>query len=147
MSNPETDVEELMNALIPFGQQMLQKNGELYPYGGAMTPTGEIAFVAGYDGNNRPQSQELIDLLKNGFREAAVQNKYKATAICFDARVVPPGMTQKTDALAIALDHKDNYSILVFIPYTLKRSKLLKRSTVDFGELFYISSANHIFNA
>jgi hypothetical protein len=145
MSTPESDVEALMNAFIPFGRQMLEKNSEFFPYGGAMSPEGEITFVAGYDGNNRPLSGDIIDVLKDGFRKAAKQNKYKATGIFFDAKVLPPGKKEKTDALAIALDHQDNYSIMVFIPYKLKSSKLLKRTTVEFDELYFITGANDIF--
>jgi hypothetical protein len=143
MATPESDIEELMNGLIPFAQQMLEKNGEFFPYGGALTPSGELSFVADYDGKGCPSSQALIDLLKDGFKEAAKQGKYKATGIVFDAKVTPPGKTEKTDALVITLDHKDNYSIIAFIPYKLKRS-LLKR-VVDFGEHYFIDGAKDIF--
>jgi len=85
---------------------MLQKHGEFFPFGAAMTPSGEIVSVAGYDGREQPPSQEVINLLKDGFRAGAKENKYRATGLFFDARTIPPGTNEKTDAVAIALDHK-----------------------------------------
>lgn len=79
-----------MNEVLPFAQQMLERHGEFIPYGGAMKPNGEIVSVAGYDGDEYPPSQDIIDLLKDAFRAAGRSGEYKATAIVFDVRVIPP---------------------------------------------------------
>ena len=109
MANPKADVEELMNSMLPFGQQMLEKHGEFIPYGAAMTSANEIVSVAGYDGDEKPLSQDIIELLKEGFRSAAEKGEYIATALFFDVRVTLPGSNEKSDAIAVALDHKENY--------------------------------------
>jgi len=62
-----------------------------------------------------------------------------ATAIFYDVRVVPPGSDEKTDAIAVALDHQENYSAVVLFPYTLTNSK------VQFGEVFAQAGENDIF--
>lgn len=139
MADPKSEVEELMNAQLPFGKQMLEKYGEFIPYGGAMKQDGEIVSVAGYDGDEQPLSQDIIDLLKDGYRLAAKNGEYKATAIFYDVRVIPAGSEEKTDAIAIALDHKENYSVIVYFPY-----KILG-STVQFGEVFAEAGKNDIF--
>ena len=36
------DLSQLLNAMVPFGQQMLEEHGEFFPYGGVMTTSGEI---------------------------------------------------------------------------------------------------------
>jgi len=128
-----------MNAGLPFAEQMLQKHGEFFPFGTAMTPSGEIVNIGGYDGREQPPSQDVINLLKDGFRAAAKGNKYKATALFFDVRTVPPSTSEKTDAVAIALDHKDNYSVIVYFPYKLKAGK------VQFGQVFATAGENDIF--
>jgi hypothetical protein len=89
-----------------------------------MKPTGEIALVAGYDGTDRPKSQAIIDLLVDGFKRDAATGKVKATALVYDIRVVPPGTNEKSDAIAVALDHKDKYSVVVMLPYVLHAGKL-----------------------
>ena len=135
----KTDVEKLMNAMLPFAEQMLEKHGEFLPYGAAMTPAGKVVSIGGYDGREHPPSQDIIKLLKDSFRSAAKAKKYKATGIFFDVRTVPPGAVEKTDAVAIALDHKDNYSVVVYYPYKLKSGK------VQFGQVFATAGANDIF--
>ena len=60
---------------------------------------------------------QVVELLENAFREFARRGTYKATAVVHDVRVVPPGATAKTDAIALRLDHRDNYSVEVMIPY------------------------------
>jgi hypothetical protein len=50
--------------------------------------------------------------------------KVKATALVCDVRVVLPGTSEKSDAIAVALDHKDKYSVVVMFPYVLHAGKL-----------------------
>ena len=64
------EAEEVMNALLPFAEEMLVKHGEFYPFAGAMMADGEIHYIGGYTGDEQPPSQEIIDLLKDGFRAA-----------------------------------------------------------------------------
>ncbi len=139
MANPKTEVEDLMNDRLPFGQELLEKYGEFFPYGGALTNNGEIVSVAAYDGDDQPPSQEVINLLKNGFRQAAKEGKYKATALFYDVRVISPSTNKKVDAIAVALDHKENYSVIVYFTYTIINTK------VEFGEIFAEAGANDIF--
>jgi len=40
MAHP--DLDQLLNAVLPFAQQMLSKHGEFFPFGASMTIDGEI---------------------------------------------------------------------------------------------------------
>jgi hypothetical protein len=120
VTDAKTESETLMNEALPFAEKMLAKHGEFFPYGYVMKPSGEIALVAGYDGTDRPKSQVIIDLLVDGFKRDAAAGKVKATALVYDILVVPPGGTEKSDAIAVALDHRDNYSVVVISPYVLR---------------------------
>src|SRR5258708_30736337 len=102
-STPKEECEALMNAFLPFAEKMLAQHGEFYPVGGAMQVDGSIAAVATYDGDEQPPSQKIIDWLMEAFRAGAQQKKYKATALISDICTVPPGATEKTDAVAVAL--------------------------------------------
>jgi len=53
-----------MNSVLPFAEQMLDRHGEFYPYGGAMRVDGQLTAVAGYDGRERPPSTDVIKFLK-----------------------------------------------------------------------------------
>jgi hypothetical protein len=114
---PKEECEALMNALVPFAQQMLSKHHEFYPFGGTMSVDGKIAQSASTTGEEHPASQPLIDLLEEGFRDGAKRHLYKATAIVVDVRTLPPGKKEKQDAVEVRLDHVSGYSARVLFPY------------------------------
>jgi hypothetical protein len=137
----KAECEEVMNTLIPFAQQMLQKNAEFFPFGGAMKVNGEISYIAGYDGREQPPSVDIIELLKDGFRSGARSGEYKATALVYDVRVMVPSSGQKSDAVAVSLNHRDGYSVIVYFPYQIKTSK------VTFGDAFAKKGEADVFKS
>jgi hypothetical protein len=120
----KSDCEVLLNEAMPFAEKMLREHGEFYPYGYEMSPAGDIKQVAGYTGTDHPKSQTIIDLLIDGFKQDSATHKIKATALVYDMLVVPPGASSKTDAIAVELDHRDNYSVIVIFPYVLSHGNL-----------------------
>ena len=141
MADPKSDVEELMNDAVgvAFADRMLREHGDFFPYGAAMKQDGEIVSVAAHDGTEHPPSQELISLLKGAFRQSVAEGEYIATAIFYDVRVSLPKEGGKTDAIAAALDHRDDYSVIVFFPYRLDGDQ------IEYGELFAQAGENDVF--
>jgi len=82
MTDPKSECEKVMNAVLPFAEEMLTKHREFLPFGGSQT------------------------------------GALKATALVYDILTVPPGKEDKQNAIAIALDHRDNYSVIVIFPYS-----------------------------
>jgi hypothetical protein len=118
------ECEVLLNEAMPFAEKMLREHGEFYPYGYELNPAGEVKLVAGYTGTDRPKSQLIIDLLIEGFKQGATAGRIKATALVYDMLVVPPGTSIKSNAIAVALDHRDQYSVIVIFPYVLNHGNL-----------------------
>jgi hypothetical protein len=116
---PKSQCEELLNAVLPVAKKLLSAHGEFYPFGALMNPDGRIVQTAAYDGREHPPSQPLIDLLRQSFRAQAKDGAIIASATVYDVRTIPPGATEKTDAVAVELDHRDNYSVIVLFPYTI----------------------------
>jgi hypothetical protein len=114
-----------MNSALPFAEQMLNTHGEFIPFGGAMRPDGQFVSIAGYDGSEHPKSVEVIALMKEGIIAAARKGEYKATAIVYDVRVKLPSIEEKSDAIAVSLNHRDNYSVIVLFPYKIDAGKLI----------------------
>ncbi|MCC7643613.1 MULTISPECIES: hypothetical protein [unclassified Janthinobacterium] len=131
--------ETLMNAVLPMAEKLLEQHGEFFPFGAAMKPSGEIVDVAGYDGREHPPSADIIKLLESAFAKAAAAKQYKATALVYDVKVTPPSSNKKSDAIAVALDHVDKYSVVVFFPYELVNGKL------QLGPVFAQKGAELIF--
>ena len=129
MAHP--DLDKLLNATLPFGTQMLEKHGEFFPYGATMTSAGEITAEAAYDGTEQPPSQALIDLMTKAFRQKATAGQIRAACICFDVRTIPPGQTEKTDAICASIEHQSGQFISVYLPY--KKGLLGK---IQFGQIF-----------
>jgi hypothetical protein len=129
MAHP--DIDNLMNAILPFAQQMLAKHGEFYPYGSTMTIDGQIVSKGAYDGDDHPPSQRLIDLMTLAFRQQAAAGQIRAAGICYDVCTIPPGQAEKTDTICIGLEHQSGQRVSVFLPY--KKDKIGK---IQLGELF-----------
>ena len=79
-------------------------------------------------------------LLKAAYAKDAASKKIMASALVYDVRTTPPGATEKSDAVAIDLDHRDGMSITMFFPYRIGADK-----KVSFGEAFATKGAGTIF--
>ena len=117
MKAQKAELEKLLEAALPFAEQMLTKHSEFYPYGATMDPTGKISLVGGYTGDEHPKSTEVIDLLKATYRRDGETGKIMACALVYGIKTVPPGQSQKTDAIAVDLDHCDGVSVVMVYPY------------------------------
>jgi hypothetical protein len=80
------DLDAVLNALLPFAQQMLAKHGEFFPFGASMSAEGEVAAVAAEPGEAM-SAAAVIEMLEKGFRETATAGGIRAAGICYDARL------------------------------------------------------------
>jgi hypothetical protein len=110
------DLNQLLNAMVPFGQQMLEEHGEFLPYGGVMTTSGEITAEAAYEGEE-PSSQKLIEMMTRVFRQRAAAGEIRAAGMFYDCRIIPPGQTEQTNAICASLEHQSGQFVDVFLPY------------------------------
>ena len=139
MSNAKAECEKLMNAALPFADQMLREHGEFFPFGGALNESGEIESIAAVDGSERPPSSELLARLRGALAQAARSGNYRATAAVYDVRVGRPPDGKLSEAVAVELDHRDDLSVVLFVPYQRVDGQ------VEFGELFAQQGEGRIF--
>jgi hypothetical protein len=138
MAHP--DLEELLNALVPFGQEMLSKHGEFFPFGATMSIDGEIIAEAAYDGDEQPPSEQLIELLTQTFRQKAASGQIRAAGICCDVRTIPPGQKDKTDAVCLKLEHQSGEAANLYLPY---KKRLF--GGYKYGEIFGVARTPEFF--
>lgn len=124
-SDAKADCAALAGSVLPLAEQMLTAHGAFIPFGGAMRADGQIVSIAGYDENEHSQSSEVIALLKGGFVDGARRGEYKATALVYDVKVKLTSTEEKSDAIAVSLNHRDNYSAVVLFPYDIDGGKLI----------------------
>jgi hypothetical protein len=110
----QDDLDGLLNVTLPFAQQMLAKNGEFYPFGAAVTASGETRLIArdSTDGEH-PASADVLSSLLAGFRQTRAD--LRAVAICSDVRL------PDSDAVRVELEHRDGHAMAVLLPYKKKR--------------------------
>lgn len=96
---------------------------EFSPFGATMDAKGTVAAVGGSTGEEHPRSQEIIDLLKAAFRCDGKSGKIRACALTYDIRIVLPEQKDKTDAVAIDLDHRSGMSVVMVYPYRIIAGK------------------------
>jgi hypothetical protein len=116
---PKEEAQRLVSSALPFAEQLLTKYGEFFPFGRVINVDGEIGYHAAYLGDEHPASSDLIDALRQVFRQMAADDKIRASAIIYDIFTLPPERSEKQDAICIAVDHRDSYSVQVIFPYRL----------------------------
>jgi len=128
MSDAQREAEELVSAVLPQAEGMLLAHGDFFPFGGAVTLDGEITRLAVDEEHRDSSIEDVIEELKGKLRSGADTNTYRATALVFPIQAQLPGADDETEAVAIALDHQANYSVVLIIPY------VLSDGAVEFGE-------------
>ena len=136
-----SDLNELLNVLLPMAEKLLVKQGEFYPVGAVMLSDGEIRHVgAKIEGDDHPPSQLLIDLLTETFQKQATAGKLRAAGICYDVLTVPPGKHQKQDAICCGLEHSLGEAVNVFKPYVRTED-----GNFQFDEIFAAQKTPQLF--
>jgi hypothetical protein len=134
------DVELLLNELMPHAEERLAQSREFYPFGAAVDDKGELVRTEAWTGDEEPSASDLVDSLVATFQQQAEEEEIRASAILIDCLTVPPGETEKVDAVAARLDHLDGYSAVVFFPYTIGPD-----GAVSFAEPFAHEGDDEIF--
>lgn len=140
-SKEKKDIQTLIEKTFPFVEDLLKKYGEFYPVASAIKPNDSIATVGTYDGDDRPQSQTVIDNLKTGLKAGAKKGQYKTVAIFYDVKTIDPNTKQKTDAVAIFVEHKVGKTAYIFYyPY-----ELTQEHKINFSGSFGNATDKEIF--
>jgi hypothetical protein len=130
-------MDGLLNAVLPFAQQMLERHGEFYPYAATMTQVGEIEMKAGDPGaGEHPESLSVLDVLYRGISTRL--DTIRAAAVVSDVRLRDPD----TDAIRVEIEHQEGVVLALLLPYTKKRLG----KGVKYGELMASSGERRIWN-
>ncbi len=130
--------EVLLDALLSASEKLLKKNGEFYPIGAVLSNDNNVTFTALHSENEFPDSKRVINDLISSHKQLAQNNEIKVSGISWNGAVDLEGKT--TDAIIVSLEHKDNYSVIVGLPY-----KIGLFNKIKLGELFAQNGNNDIF--
>lgn len=134
------DSEILLNALLPFANNMLQKYSEFYLMGCVLTTKGEVNLTGTFDGNENPDSKSVIDQLSKTHKELAERKEIKASVIVWNASLKNAQGKHDTDSVVMSIEHADGDSVKIYEPYKIGLFKKVK-----FGKLFAQEGKHDIF--
>ena len=118
LSRARAECEVLTHAALPMAQEMLRAQGEFAPYGVGLTAAKEAVGISA-DNEGRPPARDRLSALREGLAKAMASRRLLATALVYEARMTMPSSEMQSDAIAIALNHRDGYSAVVVYPYQL----------------------------
>ena len=120
----KADCEIVMNFGLPLVEEILKRHGEFLPFGAAMRPSGEVICLGAYDGRTYPSLAgsftELIGSLKEALVAGAQRQEYVATALFYEVGMTLPAGGERIDAVAVSLNHRDAYSVILLLPYKIE---------------------------
>jgi hypothetical protein len=134
-------LDQLLNVALEFAKKMRKQHGEFYPFGASMGADGNITMDGATTREEKPPSQELIDVLAASYATRSRTGELRAAALCADVRVLPPGSEAKTDAIQVGLEHSSGEAVTVFLPY--KRGWFRR---VRYGNLFASARDRQFFS-
>lgn len=117
MIQNEVEYNALLDALLPFAEQMLNKHGEFFPLAAVVGADDSVALVAGETSDESLDPAGLLDFLLVVLRQQATNQDCKAAGACVDVKVLDPRSQQKTDALHFIFEHRSGEALDVFFPY------------------------------
>jgi hypothetical protein len=130
-------LDDILDALLPFAHSLLAKRGEFFPFGAVMGPDGKVSMVAGDTGTEHPPSDEVMEVIRAAMRRD--RDKCVAVGICYEVRVRTSPDAPPTDATCVSLEHRSGLAVDVFEPYA-------KRGTgMEYGSLFAQQGRKTVF--
>lgn len=137
----EQDCERLVTEFLPLAVAQLQTHGGFYPFAGVLTPEGKTSALQVPVESDQPHPSEVVEATIAALRRNAAARAIHAAVVFADARVLLPGCTEQSDAVQARLDHRDDYSAILFFPYTITDGK------VALGKSFVAAGTHEIFSS
>ncbi|MCB9834247.1 MAG: ribonuclease E inhibitor RraB [Planctomycetes bacterium] len=135
-----SDLDLLLNALIPTARGLLEKHGSFHPFAAYLDRLGEVVPVEAQP--EAGESPQIIDEILGRLGMEVAAGNARAAAVCMDVLVVPPDRADKVDAIGLRLEHEAGEAVEVYLPYRREaRPELL------FDELFATPGYRRLWGA
>lgn len=137
---PRDEMDSILDMLLPFAQQQLEKHGEFFPFAASIDSSGALAMVAVDLDDKHSASSDVVDSLYEALARSAANSEIRAAGICADVRITPPGSGAETDAIRTSIEHAESDPVEVLMPYAKRRMR-----GFEFGDLFAQAGTPRIF--
>jgi hypothetical protein len=128
------EIQNILDALLPFIENLLKEYGEFYPVATALNNDGELIHLDTFEGDDNPESENVIDYSKKEL--LSMRNSIQACCIFYDVHLGD----ENTDAVAVLVESKtENLSFMFYQPYDIDQGKVV------FGVPWKVEKAPEIF--
>jgi hypothetical protein len=136
------ELDALLNAVLPFAEQMLRQHGDFYPFGATIGHDGRISLIQPDLGEDEeiPETEQIVHLLYEGLRHEALRGEIRGGAVCTNVSVHLDENDEETDAVRVSLDHAKHDPLDVFQPYAIEPS-----GDVVYGEVLAVAADPRVF--
>ena len=95
----QNDLDDLLNAVLPFAEELLGKNGEFYPFGAVVSNDGDARMTAGDPAlGDHPLSNDVLATLYAGARAVGVQRGPRhSSPTCWQTARMRSGWSSSTE--------------------------------------------------
>lgn len=111
------EFEALTQRALEMTRPMLERFGGFFPFGLGVDRNGTLVSVPVCDDEDQP-SGPLIEALRLSMRTAAVQRRFVASAVVYDATLSVRETKREFDVVALELDDRHGRSIVSYVPYS-----------------------------
>ncbi len=110
----KADAQKLVAAMVPEAERLLAE-GRFAPFAKVMLADGEIAAVD----SDASQPDQRLTALREALRKKAAAGEARATALAYSDTAALGESGRLADAVAVEIDHRDQYSVALLFPYNL----------------------------
>lgn len=142
-ATPE-QLNDMVNYLMGFANEMLTKAGEFFPFAALVNPLGGVEAIGAHTGDEHPPSQQVYNLLISGLRSKVANGEAIAIGIATDVYIPPEFESSLSDGVRITLETEGN-SRLIYYPYEPAKRGIFKKSPPKFLEPFAVEVPPDLF--
>jgi len=125
--NIKDDTQKIIEYSIELANELLVEFQEFFPFAVAINLNGEIVPINYFDGNDHPDSTDLLNNLETLLDEQLSKNEKRAYAITYDVRIQKNSLSEKVDAIAIKIKQTETKEVLLcYFAYKLVEQNRLE---------------------
>ena len=125
-SRTKAQFDELTRAVLPMARELLRSHGEFPPFGAGLTASSDVVEVSRAEASERDRAwagDMHASLLRHNLTQAIESGRFEATALVYETKIdLPSGA--RSDAIAVALNHRDRRSTVRFFPYQFRGAEI-----------------------
>lgn len=140
----KSEIEMLMNELLPFAEKVLREHGGFHPFGGYLDVSAKVVHVGVQADTRRATEVERAEMLFESFKQLAENEQAIALAIATNVTLRNQDGS-KSDAIKMFLEHRGGYCAEVFFRYSLRGGDVeITDTTAQQGEPLFFGSRDRI---